>query len=235
MQTITTDNQQILPPGSGAMRITNLGVLFDGDGISESTIEAAMVDVGRAGESVQWCIGDMINYAERAYGEKYSRWAELTGYTLSTLRVIAHVCRKVPHENRRVGKLRFDHHREVRALPLDEQARWLRIAEEEGLNHKRLRESINAGSVVSEREVERRAETRAQSGYTTVQPHITGASVALGKMARDGSLDDLDQDSLLLLHSDFMPLIESYRREVLGRMRGVTLARAEVEFHGESR
>ena len=81
--------------------------------------------------SIQWWIGDWLNYGERTYGETYAQAVEATGMKTQTLMNYASVASRV-HLGTRVGSLSWSHHREVAALPPEDQDRWLSQAEREG-------------------------------------------------------------------------------------------------------
>lgn len=80
----------------------------------------AWCDVGHSlrvlSEASAWCLGDWLNYGERAYGQRYKEALELTGLDYQTLRNYAWVARRFPLSRRRDGAS-FQHHAEVAALP----------------------------------------------------------------------------------------------------------------------
>lgn len=93
------------------------------------------------GASNFW-LGDTLNGAEAAHGEKYTEASDLTGLEEKTLRNIASVCRNVEMSLRR-DKLTFKHHVIVAALDAERQRYWLDRAVEEGLSANKLRLLIN--------------------------------------------------------------------------------------------
>ena len=121
--------------------------LSDGLGITE------WAEIGKqlclVNESLAWCIGDWINYGEKAYGEKYSEALAFfgrevlgaMGYELQTLKVFAHVCRSVERLIR-INVLSFNHHRIVAPLTPKEQAYWLDLAKVQGWSVSQLRATI---------------------------------------------------------------------------------------------
>ena len=84
--------------------------------------------IGMLGNASGWYIGDWLNYGEHNYGEKYAQAAELTGYDPSTLQGFQYVSDKVPVRVRR-ATLTFSHHREVASLEVEDQEKWLSLAE----------------------------------------------------------------------------------------------------------
>jgi hypothetical protein len=77
-----------------------------------------------------WWIGDMLEAADRQYGERYAQ-AIPEGMSPATLRSYQWVSSRVPPANRRPS-LSWSHHRAVSALPPVEQASLLDQAESEG-------------------------------------------------------------------------------------------------------
>ena len=97
--------------------------------------------LGMAGRNVGWWIGDWLRYGNAAYGERYARAANVTGYDAQTLMNMVYVATQVDI-SRRHEALSWSHHAEVAALPDDEQQRWLTRAEAARLSVRDLREEI---------------------------------------------------------------------------------------------
>jgi DNA modification methylase len=91
--------------------------------------------------SVHWWIGDWLNYGERAYGDKYKEALKATGLEYQTLRDDKWVAGKIELSRRR-DNLPFFHHKDVAALPPDEQDSWLKLAEEGSDGKKWSREKL---------------------------------------------------------------------------------------------
>ena len=75
--------------------------------------------------SLAWWIGDLLNHAERTWGETYARIAERYSRDADTLRNYVYVARNL---SLRSDKLSWSHHFVVAAMTADEQARWLGLA-----------------------------------------------------------------------------------------------------------
>jgi hypothetical protein len=94
-------------------------------------------------KSIQWAIGDWLNYGERRYGEKYREAMEVTGLTYQTLADAKWAASRFDiscrHEN-----LSFKHHREVAALPPAQADALLSRAESEGLSARDVRALVKA-------------------------------------------------------------------------------------------
>ena len=83
--------------------------------------------------SVQWWIGDWLNYGERTYGETYAQAATATGYEVEALRNSAWVAAKFEISSRD-DDLTWGHHKAVASLPLSERQAALTKAKRTGLN-----------------------------------------------------------------------------------------------------
>ncbi len=84
-----------------------------------------------------WQLGDLLNAAEETYGEDLVNQAiRLTGWTFETLGNYRWAARKVPPENRHLGKdtLPVRYGMNVAPLPPEEQKRVLQIAAKESLS-----------------------------------------------------------------------------------------------------
>ncbi len=93
-------------------------------------------------KSVQFWLGDWLNYGEYAYGEKYAQALESTQYSYGYLRQVAYVASKVAPSDRS-NILGFRHHYEVAGLNPVEQRKYLLKAETENLSTKELRDEIH--------------------------------------------------------------------------------------------
>lgn len=95
----------------------------------------------QASGAIQFWIGDLLEYGEKSYGEKYTQALEMTGYAEQTLMNASWVARSI-HKSDRKENLSFAHHAEVAPLKPEDQRRWLDKAETEGMTRQQLRESI---------------------------------------------------------------------------------------------
>jgi hypothetical protein len=94
-------------------------------------------------DSLQFWIGDWLNYGERNYGDKYSSAVlQFKGeYEIATLHNIASIAKRVPI-SLRSEILSFGHHAVVASLPESDQKKWLKVAEDEELTVRKLTERI---------------------------------------------------------------------------------------------
>ena len=94
--------------------------------------------------SVQWWIGDWLNFGEQKYGEKYAQAVDAsdgTGKSVDTLRAYQWVAERVPVVRRRTN-LPWSHHREVAQLDPREQNALLASAEQGGWSIKEIRSAV---------------------------------------------------------------------------------------------
>ena len=77
--------------------------------------------------SLNWIIGDWLNYGERKYGEMYTQAIEWTGHKLEHLQQIKYVSSRIESLTR-VKDLSWTHHRYIAHLPDAEQREWLTAA-----------------------------------------------------------------------------------------------------------
>ena len=91
--------------------------------------------------TVQWWIGDWLNFGESAYGEKYRAALEVFGLAKQTLKNFAYVAGQIESSRRR-DVVTFSLHAELAALPAAHQEAWLDRIEAEGLSRSALRSAM---------------------------------------------------------------------------------------------
>jgi len=91
--------------------------------------------------SIQWALGDWLNYGESKWGEKYAQAVEDTGYYNQTLRDDKWVSSRIDLSLRK-DNLTFSHHKEVASLEPDEQEELLDRAESDNLTVRQLRDAV---------------------------------------------------------------------------------------------
>lgn len=101
--------------------------------------------LGEVKTATSFHIGDLINFADARYGERYSQVVEATGLVYETISNYAYVCRQVAPSRRRES-LRFSHHEAVARFEPAEQDRWLDDAERNRWSRDQLREAIKAAA-----------------------------------------------------------------------------------------
>lgn len=192
----------------------------------EHTFEECMRQISLAERTCKFALGDLLIAASGHYGDRYSRWAEVTGFEIQTLRDIASTCLRVPMERRKVEALSFSHHREVAALPAPDQVKWLEAAETRDIGSARLRKSIQLGRVATATDMGRGKATAPASekadptdvGYENAHTFINRLSIYLAKKERSGELEDMTVAELYRFHLDILPVIGRWGR-LLARIR----------------
>lgn len=121
---------------------------------------------GRIHRQSAWVIGDLLNYGEAVYGEKYAQAAESTGLAQSTLENYCSVCNRVPRSRRR-KQLAFSIHAEVASLSPTEQTEWLSKAAREGWKRGRIREELAPRRAAAALEQQRKHEARQEMLHPT--------------------------------------------------------------------
>lgn len=89
--------------------------------------------------SLQWAIGDWINYGEAHYGQKYTTAITETKLSYGTLRNYASVAGRVKPQNR-VAALSWSHHEAVAKLDPARQSVILQLAHRKRLNRTQTRQ-----------------------------------------------------------------------------------------------
>jgi N6-adenosine-specific RNA methylase IME4 len=97
--------------------------------------------LGQIGRSMQWWIGDWVNYGEATYGEKYAQALDATGLEYQTVANMAWVAAQYEFSLRKEN-LSWSHHHFVAALPPDERETWLDTAEAEEWSAHELRRAV---------------------------------------------------------------------------------------------
>lgn len=138
--------------------------------------ERAMQGFFLVHRSLNWIIGDGLNFGERRYGEMYAQAIECTGWAYQRLADAKWVAANVPLENRREA-LTWTHHRHVARLPGPAQGEWLDRAEEGAWTTADLYRSMNS---IEEKEepivVEPIEEKKMPGRYMESIRRVTGAN-----------------------------------------------------------
>ncbi len=91
--------------------------------------------------ALQWWWGDLLNFGEKKYGEKYTEAVEDWGLKHGTARNMAAISREFEMSLRN-DKLTWNHHVAIAGLPQKEQVKLLNKAEKENLSSRDLRELV---------------------------------------------------------------------------------------------
>lgn len=99
--------------------------------------------VGLVNRSCAWWMGDLLNFGEGTYGERYAQAASETGLSEQTLLQRAMVCRAIPLNYRKVN-LSFRSHLLVHRLDKKAMKYWLDRASKHGWTAQQLAEAMKA-------------------------------------------------------------------------------------------
>lgn len=129
----------ILERAGATVTLTSLQ-LSDPD-VPYETLQELLAFAGTVHKASSWWIGDTLNQIEGRYGDKVYQAATVLDLSESTVMNIMSTCKLVPRSRRREA-VKFWHHAEVKALPPEEQTKWLREAEEKEWTKADLRREI---------------------------------------------------------------------------------------------
>lgn len=132
---------ELLAQLESAGAVTKTGLQLPPD-LPFDQYEALALMLGHLHRKSAWLIGDLINFGEKVYGEKYTQAIELTQLHPQTLINYASVCAHVPQQRRRLN-LSFAVHAAVAYKEPEEQEMWLSLAEEKGWKRRELRAAMN--------------------------------------------------------------------------------------------
>ena len=141
--TATTDLPALLGELETAGALTETSLSLSDPEMPFERWEALAEMMGRLRSANCFWIGDLLNFGEGVYGERYAQGMEAFGLEYRTLTNYAYVCRNVAR-SRRSDRLSFAHHREVAPLDPAEQADWLTNAAEAGWSRSQLRDALRA-------------------------------------------------------------------------------------------
>lgn len=137
---ISTFSKLLQPLATRGVEATKVGLTIRPD-LSLSDWKALGQQLKLVQGAIQWWIGDWLNFGERTYGDKYTEALTVTDYDEKSLRNIKYVAGAVEMSLRR-DNLSWSHHKEVAALPREEQKQLLDWAESSEASTKTLRDHI---------------------------------------------------------------------------------------------
>lgn len=121
--------------------------------------------LSRASRSLQWWIGDWLNYGVKEYGDRKAlaiQHAGQFGIGEDMLKHCMWVSEKVIN---RLTSLSWTHHREVASLSPKEQKQWLKLAEDKEWSVSELRQAIRQ----DEAEVKHKDKGRLGQDYNPIE------------------------------------------------------------------
>ncbi|MCX8494911.1 MAG: hypothetical protein ORN51_01855 [Akkermansiaceae bacterium] len=198
LTTLTTNNSKFV--------ITPTGIQFKEELSYDEWMQMAN-DLGKAGRSIGFVIGDWINYGESRWREKYDEALKATRLSRQTLKDYAYVSRKV-ESSLRQDDLDFSIHAVVAKLKTnDEKQHWLSMAEKHDLSVRRLRKSINFGRLATEEEVQG---DPADRGYVTYLALLNRIRRWWARETQKAPIDEWDDDRREGLKKDFKLILDIY-------------------------
>lgn len=138
--------------------------------------------------------------------ERYRLAQEITGLNEDTLAKAAWVCRHVPTNLRR-RNLMFEHHYAVAKLPSDDQVAWLNAAEKHKMGKRRLARSIEAGRVLTPKELEPDPNDRP---IETFNPWVNRICILYGKFKDTGYMKTTHKAKREAMRRDLRPVVDIY-------------------------
>jgi DNA modification methylase len=137
---IDNNHIDLLPLQSADIELTSTGLILR-TGLPYEQWEAVGIALQQIERTIQFALGDWLNYGDVTYGEKYAQAIEQTEHSYQALRDCAYVANNVKLSRRR-DNLSFTHHREVAPLEPELQSEYLNWAISEGATVKELRQKI---------------------------------------------------------------------------------------------
>jgi hypothetical protein len=199
----------ILPSVSNAIQLEGfkfkaMELCITGDHKIDDWLEVGKLLTGME-SSLNWWIGDWLVFGEHAYREKYSQAESVTKHRQDYLKSCNFVSSKVPPENRIQG-LSWSHHREVAAIPHDQQKKWLEKALESEWTVSELR--INMRKTSAEYSDEDDSAPKAFNLVSWTQEGIRW----LKQETRKTPIENWGSERRELIKKDLEPIVEIYQR-----------------------
>jgi hypothetical protein len=203
-------NKQIEP--IKPMQITLEGFKFkamelviEGKHTIEEWLDAGRLLTGME-SSLNWWIGDWLVFGEHTYGQKYSQAEAVTKHRQDYLKACNFVSSKVPAQNR-IGGLSWSHHREVAALPVAEQKKWLNKALENEWAVSELRINMRK-SMAEYQNDDEEIGAKSFNLMSWTQEGIRW----LKSESRKAPIDQWSEDRKRLIKKDLEPIVEIYNK-----------------------
>ncbi len=212
---------ELLSWEDAGFRATTLGMQFvpgTKPSLENFTFYADLLKDVRAG--LMWILGDLLNEAERRFGEDYAQLAEATGYDVSTLYNAKYVASRIDFSRRR-EELPFSHHQAVAHLEPAEQDRWLVQAEDEEWTRAELRHRVDEEHVRKQPEWSEEPEPTWDEVVESDRPGKAKARELLSMLLEDFGMveeylqgDERSTEALRVIRSMILDLIAELVAEV---------------------
>ncbi len=166
---------------AGHFKLTPTGLEVIGDPTFDDWLSCGKY-LYKTNESLQFIIGDYLQYGEQHWGETYRKAVEVFGFDIQTLRNSKWVSRSIQPEPRH-PELSFSHHREVAELEPEEQDELLTEASNNKLSVSALHKLIAQRRMVNT-EPSKSRQTDSQvspRGDTLAQPSFFSEALEKGR------------------------------------------------------
>jgi len=182
-------------------KFKSMELIIEGEHKIEKWLEVGTLLTGME-SSLNWWIGDWLVFGEHTYGQKYSQAESVTQHRQDYLKACNFVSHKVPAQNRVQG-LSWSHHREVAALSIGDQKKW-------------LKQAIDADWTVSELRINMRMSI---AEYGAGDEHIRSFNLVswtqegvrwLRQEIRKNPVENWSADRRGLIKKDLEPIVEFY-------------------------
>lgn len=205
---------------SDKVTVTEIGLQFHQQLTDEEWSKLGQ-RIGRVVKASMFMVGDWLIYGEEQLGggkvggrserpleidERYKHSAKILDLDEETLRVAAWVSRKVPFNVRR-ATLSFSHHKVVAKHAPETQAEWLGLAEKHEMGTRRLARSIEAGRVLTPKELEPDPTDKA---IETFNPWVNRICILYGKFKDTGYMKTAHKEKREAMRRDLRPVVEIY-------------------------
>lgn len=194
-------------------RITPLGIEFDSDISRDEWVQLGQ-QLGNAGRSIGFLIGDWLNYGNGKgdWGNAYDQAMRITGMEYNTLAMYARVAKNVQFSTR-VLNLPFELHRKIAPIKdPEDQKKWLKIAEKQAekgkpMSSRRLAKSILLKRVATDEDMSVPENDR---GRDSPQLHIQRLITFWKKKKEKDWLQSTTLYRIRVLMEDLQPVLGIY-------------------------
>ena len=178
---------------------SSIGAEF-AEGMERKDWKALWREIKEFRGSLNWFVGDWVNFGERKWGSKYAMAIEITDWEYQHLRNCSYVCANV-HLSSREDKLDWTHHAVVAPLEREEQRKWLKLALEKDWSVSELRIAV------------RKAQATRKPSSARCLGFVPATWLASGmRWFRSQRVEHWDPNRRAALASQLRPLVELYHR-----------------------
>ena len=220
MNALAISNEE-LTINTDKITVTDVGLQFH-ERLTDEEWTTLGYRIGRFSKAAMFMIGDWLIHREDELGggiqggggkgrpgeieERYETAAKITELNIDTLRWAATVCRKVPFNVRR-RTLAFEHHKVVSKFDPETQEEWLKLAEKHNMGKRRLARSIEAGRVLTPKELEPDPNDKA---IETFNPWVNRICILYGKFKDTGYMKTAHKEKREAMRRDLLPVVKIY-------------------------